>query len=162
MPTNNAINLNATGIAVYDGAGTFSGRTITAGAAVTVTNGNGTAGNPTIAVTGGGLPWTEVTAASVSLAVNNGYTMNRGTAITATLPAVAAIGDTIQLVGNGAGLTIIAQGAGQTIHIGASNTTTGAGGTLTATNRYDCITLTCITANTDFVAYGIQGNWTVV
>jgi len=39
----------ATGIAVLTGAGTAAGRTITAGAGISVTNGDGTAGNPTIA-----------------------------------------------------------------------------------------------------------------
>jgi hypothetical protein len=38
-----------TGVAVLTGAGTAAGRTITAGAGISVTNGDGTAGNPTIA-----------------------------------------------------------------------------------------------------------------
>jgi len=39
----------ATGIAVLTGAGTAAGRTITAGAGISVSNGDGTGGNPTIA-----------------------------------------------------------------------------------------------------------------
>jgi hypothetical protein len=39
----------ATGIAVLTGAGTAAGRTITAGAGISVTNGSGVGGNPTIA-----------------------------------------------------------------------------------------------------------------
>ena len=39
----------ATGVAVLTGAGTAAGRTITAGAGISVTNGNGVSGNPTIA-----------------------------------------------------------------------------------------------------------------
>lgn len=46
--TNNSINLNDTGIAVYDGSGSFLGRTLTAGSGVSITNGNGVAGNPVI------------------------------------------------------------------------------------------------------------------
>lgn len=40
----------SSGIAVYMGANTFASRTITAGAGIAVTNGDGVAGNPTIAV----------------------------------------------------------------------------------------------------------------
>src|SRR6185369_12051288 len=51
MPTNNAINLTDAGIVAYDGAGTFEGRTITQPAAgITVSNGDGIAGNPTLAL----------------------------------------------------------------------------------------------------------------
>jgi hypothetical protein len=54
MGTNNAINLNAIGIASYNGTGTFAGVTITAGAtpsgAISIANGNGVGGNPTISV----------------------------------------------------------------------------------------------------------------
>jgi hypothetical protein len=39
----------STGVAVLTGAGTAAGRTITAGAGISVTNGNGVSGNPTIA-----------------------------------------------------------------------------------------------------------------
>ena len=39
----------ATGVAVLTGAGTAAGRTITAGAGISVTNGSGVSGNPTIA-----------------------------------------------------------------------------------------------------------------
>lgn len=162
MTTNNAINQSAAGLVAYDGAGTFTGRTITNGGGLSITNGNGTGGNPTLSVTGGGFPWTEVTGATVTLAVNNGYSMNRATAITATLPTTAAVGDSIQIVGSGAGLTVIAQSANQIVHLGSNPTTTGAGGSLTATNRYDCIRITCIVANLEFVCYGVQGNWTVV
>lgn len=51
MSTNNAINLKDSGLASYDGAGTFAGRTLTQPAAgITVTNGDGVAGNPTLAL----------------------------------------------------------------------------------------------------------------
>lgn len=51
MATKNAINLQATGLAAYDGAGVFAGRTLTPPAAgITVTNGNGVSGNPTLAL----------------------------------------------------------------------------------------------------------------
>ena len=107
-------------------------------------------------------PYTEVIDATVALAVNEGYVMNRGTAITATLPATAAFGSIIKIIGKGSGLTVIAQNADQTIHFASANTTTGVGGTLTATGRYDCLEMVCITANTDFAVKSSIGNWAVV
>lgn len=44
----NNTNSDKTGIVAYDGSGTFNGRTITGGTSITVTNGNGVSGNPTI------------------------------------------------------------------------------------------------------------------
>lgn len=45
--------LSSNGIVTRTGAGTAAARTITEGAGITVTNGNGVSGNPTIAVTNG-------------------------------------------------------------------------------------------------------------
>lgn len=51
MATNNSLNENQTGLQSYDGAGVFAGRTLTPPAAgITVTNGNGVSGNPTLAL----------------------------------------------------------------------------------------------------------------
>lgn len=51
MATANAINANGTGIASYNGSGTWTARTLTQPAAgFTITNGNGVSGNPTFAL----------------------------------------------------------------------------------------------------------------
>lgn len=47
-------NLATNGIIARTGAGTVAGRTLTAGSGITITNGDGVAGNPTISATGGG------------------------------------------------------------------------------------------------------------
>jgi hypothetical protein len=133
--------------------------TITAGAGIVVTP---TANTITITNSGGGgvFLWTEITAASASMAVNMGYIANRATLVTLTLPATAAIGDVLRVAGKGVGLWSIAQNAGQTIHFGNMNTTTGATGSLSAILQYDCVELVCITANTDFVVISAIGNLT--
>jgi len=51
VATNNVINLKNSGLASYDGAGTFTGRTLTPPVAgITVSDGDGISGNPTLAL----------------------------------------------------------------------------------------------------------------
>ena len=159
MTTGNAINLNSTGMAAYDGARTFSERTLTAGAGISIANGSGTAGNPTISASGAGLTWTTVSGTSQAAAVANGYITNNAGAVTVTLPATAAIGDTVEVAGLGAGGWIVAVATGQSIHLGSS-TTTVTTGTLASTNRYDNLIIRCIVANTEWQAKSM-GNITV-
>lgn len=125
------------------------------------------AGNPgtstlTISVSGSGMTWNEVTGTSASMSVNNAYVANNAGLVTLTLPAVAAFGDVVQIVGKGAGLWTIAQNAGQTIHFGVLDTTGGAGGSLSAILQRDTVELVCTTANTDWTVYSVIGNLTVV
>lgn len=123
---------------------------------------SGNAGLNTLTISGGGLTWNEVTTTSASMSVENGYIANNAGLVTLTLPATAAIGSVINVVGKGAGLWRVAQNAGQTIHFGSIDTTTGVTGYLEATVRYDCISLLCITANTDWVVVSSVGNITYV
>ena len=131
--------------------------TLTAGTNISITNG---AGSITINATAAALSWVEVTAATQAMAITTSYGANRGGGITFTLPATAAAGSVMEIVGM-AGLWVLAQNAGQTVHVGAFSTTTGAGGSLTATNAGDCIILRCITADTDFRVQNMVGNITI-
>lgn len=106
--------------------------------------------------------WNDVTGASASMIANNGYVADRGTLVTLTLPTTAAFGSRLEIVGKGAGGWTIAQNVGQTIHFNSLDTTTGGGGSLSSTNRYNCVELICVTANTDFVVKSSEGNITVV
>lgn len=132
---------------------------LTAGTGISIGTGAGTI---TINSTGSGMTITEVTGISQAMAVNNGYIANNVALVTLTLPDTAAIGDTVSVIGKGAGGWLIAQNAGETIHFNSSNTTTGVGGSLASTVQYNCVELMCITANTDWVVVDVVGNLTVV
>lgn len=126
----------------------------------TVTN---TAANTlTIAVAGGGITWTRVAPAAVALAVNNGYVNTNAGLTTFTLPAASALGDLIEIVGEGAGGWAIAQNAGQNIQHDATSTTVGVGGSLSSLNRYDCVRLICRVANTTWAVTSCNGTLNIV
>jgi hypothetical protein len=130
------------------------------GAGITV-NGNPGTNTLTIVASGAGFTWTEVTGTSQALAVDNGYIVNNAALVTLTLPAAGAIGDSIQIIGKGAGGWKVAQNAGQTIHYSSLSSTTGVGGSLDSTHQRDCIELVCVTANTDWQVVDGVGNVTV-
>jgi pectin methylesterase-like acyl-CoA thioesterase len=50
--TSNDLNISQAGMVAFDGTATFSGRTLTAGTGITITNGSGVAGNPIISSNG--------------------------------------------------------------------------------------------------------------
>jgi len=65
----NSLNISEAGFQSFDGVSVFHGRTLTPGAGVTITNGDGIAGNPVISLAGGG-------AAVEHLTGNNGGQLN--------------------------------------------------------------------------------------
>lgn len=144
--TNGQIVIGSTGATPTPG-------TITAGSGVTVTNG---AGSITIATTGGGLTINNVTGTSSGMTANSLNIANNVALVTLTLPVTAAIGDVIEVRGSGAGGWLIAQNASQIIHVGSVASTTGVGGSVASTNRYDCLTLTCVVVDLEFVVSGVQ------
>lgn len=106
--------------------------------------------------------WTDVTGATQTLAVGNGYITDRGGGVTYTLPSTASLGDIIEIVGK-AGLATITPNANQQINIGSASGTVGVTGTAVATNAGDCIQLRCTTsgASTVWRAQNFVGNWTL-
>lgn len=133
--------------------------TLTAGAGVTISN---SAGGVTITADGGGFSWTTVSGTSQSMVAANGYFANNAGLVTLTLPASAALGDTVRVQGQGAGLFKIAQNAGQTIYGAGSSTTAGVGGSLTALAQYNSIEIACMTPSSAWVILSLQGGYTIV
>lgn len=134
--------------------------TLSAGAGISIAN---AAGSITISGTGSGIGWTEVTGTTQAMAADSAYVANNAGLVTLTLPATAAFGTAIVVLGKGAGGWSIAQNAGQTIHVGSMASTVGVGGSVSSTNQWDSISLICVTANTTWSIYGApQGNLTIV
>lgn len=197
MATNNSINLNASGVVTYDGAGTFTASTLTqnsvlvggasnaiasqaltdgqlligstsaAPVAAQLTSGTGiqitsTSGSITINSTGGGFTWTAVTGSTQTIVAHNGYAIQSTGLCTLTLPSASAVGDTFQIAGAAAGSSWkIAQNSANQIFFGSASSTSGSGGYLQSTNAWDQVTLTCVTANSNWVVTSSIGNITV-
>lgn len=162
MTTNNLINLNQSGIVIYDGAGNFFGRQLSVGAGLNVTNVDGIFGNPTITNTST-IIWTEITGIAQTMSSMNGYIANNVSLITFTLPESANIGDVIHVLGKGAGGFKIEQNANQQIHVGSVSSTVGINGSISSINQYDTVELICVTSGTSTVwTAKVTGNITVV
>lgn len=108
----------------------------------------------------GVLPTVEVTDAAATMAGNRIYVANRADLVTLTLPATAAVGTVIIVVGQGAGKWFIAQNAGQKIWIGNDDSTEGAAGGLDTIHDHASLMLVCTVADTVFNVVGMSGTIT--
>ncbi len=127
---------------------------------ITVT-GNAATSTLTISISGASFTW-NVIGASQTLAVENGYFCTSGGALSLALPAVSAVGDSIQVSLDGStSWTITQPNAASRIRIGNQQTTLGVGGTLASTAQGDTIELVCETANARWVVVDMMGNITV-
>ncbi len=154
-----AVNVGSVATVVTEASNQLGTAVLTAGTGITITP---TANTITIANTNpSGMPWTDVTGATQTLAVNQGYVTDH-TNVTYTLPSTAALGDTIKIVGK-LGLATITPNSNQQILMGSASGTVGVTGTAVATNVGDCIQLRCITAGASTIwrAENWVGNWTL-
>jgi hypothetical protein len=134
--------------------------TLTAGTGISIVqNGN----NISISSSGAGIGWFNVTANAQNMVTDNGYVANSSSLVTLTLPLVSSFGDSLYIIGQGAGGWSIAQNAGQNVNIGNSSSTVGVGGSISSTNQFDSLHLVCTLANITWTAAGApQGNLTIV
>lgn len=102
---------------------------------------------------------TEITATMHQGEINHRYIANHAdTRVAITLPAIASIGNTVEIIGKGAGGWSLDQNAAQTIRIGDVATTPGPGGHIRSSAIFDCITVRCMTTNTEWIAISTIGN----
>lgn len=118
--------------------------------------------NGFVSLKSGGFVWNDVTGATQTIAVQNGYVTDRGGGVTYTLPATAAFGDEFIITGK-SGQWTLAQNANQQINIGSGSTTVGVGGSLASTNAGDSVWAVCTTAGASTVwrVFNFVGNITV-
>ena len=109
-----------------------------------------------------GITWVDATGATQAMAISVGYVTNRGGGVVYTLPATAALGDIMKVVGK-TGLATITPNANQQILMGSGSGAVGITGTAVATNAGDCMELICVTAGASTVwrAASWIGNWTL-
>lgn len=155
-----ALALTTNGQIPIGGAGGPVAATLTAGSGISITNG---ANSITIASLDAGFTWNNTTGTSATLVAENGYQANNAGVVTYTLPTIASstFGDTIEIMGLGAGGWAIAQLASQQIIVGNASSTVGATGSVASTNRYDCIQLVYTTTSGLWRANDFSGNLTV-
>lgn len=119
--------------------------------------------NTFVAISSGVLPYNEITTTVHTLLINQSYAANNASRVVLTLPATAAAGSTIEIIGKGAGGWRIAQqNPGSIIYAGEVATSVGAGGFMESTHRRDSVTLKCITANDEWQVISLIGNINVV
>ena len=158
-----ATAVGATG-EIFVGATGADATWLAAGDANKVLTAHGAGNALTWEVPGGGSTWLTKSdlSSNATATVNYAYTINHGTPATlleVTLPATAAVGDRVEIVGNTAGMWKLIAAAGDTIKLLSS--TTSAGGYLLATTQYDCVEVVCTVADTTWVVCKSMGNLTV-
>lgn len=118
--------------------------------------------NGFVSMAAGGFKWNDVTTATQTVSIQNGYVTDRGGGVTYTLPATANFGDEFIITGK-SGQWTLAQNANQQISISGSSTTVGVGGSLASTNAGDSIWAVCTTAGASTVwrIFNFVGNITV-
>jgi hypothetical protein len=118
--------------------------------------------NGFVSLKSGGFVWNDVTTATQTIAVQNGYVTDRGGGVTYTLPATAAFGDEFIITGK-SGQWTLSQNANQQISIGSGSTTVGVAGSLASTNAGDSVSAVCTTAGASTIwrIFNFVGNITV-
>lgn len=110
------------------------------------------------------IPWTVITAATQTLAVDNAYIANAASGgVAFTLPATAAVGSVMRIAGLAAGSGwSIAQNASQDIQFGSAISTAGVTGSVASTDNGDVVEIVCAVADTNFIILNAVGNLDIV
>lgn len=109
------------------------------------------------------LIWTDVTNVSVDASVNNGYIADRSsTPVQVLLPATFNIGDTVIVLGKGAGGWSLVANTNQVIQIGSLSTNPLGSGSISSEIQYGNIQVRGLVPNTTWEVTNVFGNPTIV
>lgn len=106
------------------------------------------------------LSWEDVTSTSQLMVSGGGYIADNATVVSLTLPAIAQIGDIVQVTGKGVGGWMIKSNAAvtqQSINFRTGSSSLSSNNTISlvqSVNQFDCVTLICTDAS--------NGVWTVI
>ena len=160
MVTNNTCNLpklTSDGqLIIGDSTGSPKAAVLTPGANIAITN---AAGSITIAATGGGIAWSEITANSQTCIVSAGYFDNNAAPVNMELPATAALGNEIKFSNKGTGGFKIIPAAGQSVSLLTQTATYPQ--YLQNTDAYGAADLVCATANTQWNVINHEGTFSI-
>jgi hypothetical protein len=107
------------------------------------------------------LIWSDITAASVNAAINNGYIADRSaTPVQILLPANFNIGDTVIVMGKGTGGWSLVANTGQNIQFGSVSTSTD--GAINSDIQYGNIQVRGLIPNLTWEVVSVLGNPTYV
>jgi hypothetical protein len=107
----------------------------------------------------------STTSNAVQMAINTTYiatSTDGATLVVYTLPATAAVGDTVKVIGKSTAFWKVAQNATDTIFYGAATSTPGNTGYATTAQIYASATFTCITASSIWSITEFAGTVTLV
>lgn len=137
MAVQNNLGITQSGIVAFDGAATFVGRTLTAGTGISISNGDGIAGNPTITASSA-IPLSFITDSGTGTPAANAITIAGGVGIstaasgsTVTITFAASEVPTIATTYNADTGSAVPSGNAITMAGSGSLATSGSGATIT-------------------------------
>lgn len=142
-------------IVALDGSALVGGELVINHVAVLVYNDSLTAWvlQNSVITSDGSIKWYGIAGTTQAATVNSGYVVQNAGQTTITLPATAALGSVVSVRGLGAAGWILAANTGQVIQV--DGVATSSGGTLTSSGQYDSIDVTCVVANTTWIASSV-------
>lgn len=127
---------------------------LTAGNGISIVNGPGS-------ITISSSANVVIVTSSQTLAPNTTHIVDALSPVFLDLPMTCSVGSSLTILGLGAAFTV-GQHAGQMIRFHSMNTSVGVAGSLQSTSQFDCLTLTCVQANTLFLVHPSTGNFNLV
>ena len=158
-PVNNNINFVGSATGAFEtasaGAGIMEGAVRVDGSTIFINGSNQLSVNNT------GVNWLAINT-NQTLADSTGYILQApGGALSLALPASSVVGDTVEIVLDGATSFTITQAAGQQINYLTFQTTLGVAGTVSSTVQGNYIRLVCTVANTTWRILTATGSITL-